>query len=309
MDFINQRMLLSEKHCHKCLLIKPQLDGSVDSINHKEIDTKNWQPILEDPEVPDNLRHKTKECEKVIADLKAVKNDCRREKDHLNFILGLEGKLSSYCNQLACLGFNSVYFDQSCYHYMETDTDSIYLALSCNELLDAIKPELQEKFIRDINPKWFVTAGYIKLEAAASALFEAAASALLARQTSPHSQWAQQWGCPRQCIITTLHIVKNAPMMRFNMLNTISSFFLINNDVPAKKLDLKDYLSLNNEEQLCNFISNREGNLSNNIDFIIFSLNIAGVPSILRSINFLVTIIVSCPDLITWDRFPLLSEE
>uniref|UniRef100_A0A915K3G3 Uncharacterized protein n=1 Tax=Romanomermis culicivorax TaxID=13658 RepID=A0A915K3G3_ROMCU len=45
----------TEKHCHKCLLIKPQLDGSVDTIDHKEIDTKNWQPISEDPEVPENL--------------------------------------------------------------------------------------------------------------------------------------------------------------------------------------------------------------------------------------------------------------
>uniref|UniRef100_A0A915I9X2 Uncharacterized protein n=1 Tax=Romanomermis culicivorax TaxID=13658 RepID=A0A915I9X2_ROMCU len=44
-------MLLLGKHCHKCLLIKSQLDRSVDIIDHKEIDTINWQITLEDPEM------------------------------------------------------------------------------------------------------------------------------------------------------------------------------------------------------------------------------------------------------------------
>nr|YP_918966.1 cytochrome c oxidase subunit I [Romanomermis nielseni]ABL73785.1 cytochrome c oxidase subunit I [Romanomermis nielseni] len=48
-----------------------------------------------------------------------------------------------------------------------------------------------------------------------------------------------------------------------------------------------------------------EGNISNNLDFVIFSLHMAGISSILSSINFLVTIIISRPVLMTWDRIPL----
>uniref|UniRef100_A0A915L0T0 Uncharacterized protein n=1 Tax=Romanomermis culicivorax TaxID=13658 RepID=A0A915L0T0_ROMCU len=54
--------------------------------------------------------HKTRECEKVIADLKAWKKDCCQEKDHLSFILGLGGKFFRCCNQLVCLGFNTASF-------------------------------------------------------------------------------------------------------------------------------------------------------------------------------------------------------
>nr|YP_918977.1 cytochrome c oxidase subunit I [Romanomermis iyengari]ABL73796.1 cytochrome c oxidase subunit I [Romanomermis iyengari] len=48
-----------------------------------------------------------------------------------------------------------------------------------------------------------------------------------------------------------------------------------------------------------------EGNLSYNMDFVIFSLHMAGVSSILSSINFLVTIIICRSQIMTWDRIPL----
>uniref|UniRef100_A0A915JKU1 Uncharacterized protein n=1 Tax=Romanomermis culicivorax TaxID=13658 RepID=A0A915JKU1_ROMCU len=49
-----------------------------------------------------------------------------------------------------------VYLDKSMYQCMETDTDSIYLTLSSNNPLDAVKPECKEEFMEKIYPKWFV---------------------------------------------------------------------------------------------------------------------------------------------------------
>lgn len=52
-------------------------------------------------------------------------------------------------------------------------------------------------------------------------------------------------------------------------------------------------------------LSNLQGSYNKRVDFLIFSLHVAGVSSILRSINFLVTILISRPLQITWDRLPL----
>jgi len=48
-----------------------------------------------------------------------------------------------------------------------------------------------------------------------------------------------------------------------------------------------------------------EGSNRLRVDFLIFSLHIAGISSILRSINFLVTIIGCRPLIMTWDRLSL----
>lgn len=50
------------------------------------------------------------------------------------------------------------YFDKSDYQCLQTDTDSIYLALSADNLLDLVKPELKQEFVNNVYPKWFVTS-------------------------------------------------------------------------------------------------------------------------------------------------------
>jgi len=50
------------------------------------------------------------------------------------------------------------YFDPSDYQCLQTDTESIYLALSAPELLDIVKPDLKQEFMEQIYPKWFVTS-------------------------------------------------------------------------------------------------------------------------------------------------------
>uniref|UniRef100_A0A915JIW5 Uncharacterized protein n=1 Tax=Romanomermis culicivorax TaxID=13658 RepID=A0A915JIW5_ROMCU len=50
-----------------------------------------------------------------------------------------------------------VNFNKSMYQCREEDTDSIHLAISSNDLLDAVKPECKEEFMQNIYPKWFVT--------------------------------------------------------------------------------------------------------------------------------------------------------
>jgi len=49
------------------------------------------------------------------------------------------------------------YFDASDYQCLQTDTDSIYLALSAESLTDIVKPELKDEF-NSIYPQWFVTS-------------------------------------------------------------------------------------------------------------------------------------------------------
>lgn len=52
-------------------------------------------------------------------------------------------------------------------------------------------------------------------------------------------------------------------------------------------------------------LRNLQGSYSKRVDFLIFSLHIAGISSILRSINFLVTTIICRQSTISWDRIPL----
>jgi hypothetical protein len=76
------------------------------------------------------------------------------------------------------------YFDPTDYQCMQTDTDSIYLALSKPNLLDLVRPELKVEFFRDIYPNWFVssketkrTPGLLKTE------YEGTAMCCLAAKT------------------------------------------------------------------------------------------------------------------------------
>uniref|UniRef100_A0A915I2C6 Uncharacterized protein n=1 Tax=Romanomermis culicivorax TaxID=13658 RepID=A0A915I2C6_ROMCU len=69
------------------------------------------------------------------------------------------------------------YFDPADYQCMETDTDSIYLAISAPNLLDIVKPHLKAEFLNNVYPKWFVTSpqqkrtpGLLKVEWSGTAM-------------------------------------------------------------------------------------------------------------------------------------------
>uniref|UniRef100_A0A915KEB4 Uncharacterized protein n=1 Tax=Romanomermis culicivorax TaxID=13658 RepID=A0A915KEB4_ROMCU len=114
-----------------------------------------------------------------IKKIKSISENCfevHMRKDQISLDLPIVVGLSVYnWAKIKMLEFFydvlQIYFDKSMYQCMETDTDSIYLALSCTNLLDAVKPELKDKFIKEIYPKWFVinkedkrTPGLLKIE-------------------------------------------------------------------------------------------------------------------------------------------------
>ena len=53
--------------------------------------------------------------------------------------------------------FLKVYFRNECLQLLSHDTDSVYLAISANELEDLLVPDLRETYFRDIRHKWFPT--------------------------------------------------------------------------------------------------------------------------------------------------------
>ncbi len=53
--------------------------------------------------------------------------------------------------------FLKVYFRNECLQLLSHDTDSVYLAISANELKDVLVPDLRETYFRDIRHKWLPT--------------------------------------------------------------------------------------------------------------------------------------------------------
>ena len=47
------------------------------------------------------------------------------------------------------------YFDVDNLRLLYCDTDSIFMAMGVDELDDLVKPELKEKWLREIKPQWF----------------------------------------------------------------------------------------------------------------------------------------------------------